>query len=112
MAVVESQEPPPFAGDHDRHRDKTVGSMFEKDLPGIAGDLAQIGDDDFAQHAPPRPVIEAAVLLEEWHVVIARIIGDRCKPRLGPIIATALDGLSLTIMMRFEKRDPAHLRGV
>ena len=42
--------------------------------------------------------------------MIAGIAGDEGKPRFRPIIATALDGVSLSVLVRLEERYPAHLR--
>ena len=106
LAVVETEEPPAAGAQHDRHGDERQGALLEEDLAVVSGQFAQGRLHDLAALAPLHPVVEAALIIDQRHVLIARVGAQRAQPRRGPVIAAALDRTVVGRAMDLEQRHP------
>src|SRR5262249_12027824 len=65
---------------------------------------------DLAPLAPARPFVEFAALVDQGHVLAARVGAEGSQTRLRPVIAAALDKSRLRSLVDFEQRHPADAR--
>jgi hypothetical protein len=110
LAVIEAEESPAAPTQRDRHRHERPHALLEENLAVVADHLAQSGHHDLAALAPARPFVDLALLVDQGHVLKARVGDEGGNTRSRPIVTATLDEPTIRSGMVFEQRHPAHAR--